>query len=430
VADPADRWPRVSVVVVNMDGLRHLGPCFDSLEALDYPKDRLELVLVDNGSRDKSVKFIRRHFPSVRVICNQENQGFAGANNQGVAAATGDYVAFLNNDMRADPDWLKELVLAIETARDVAVVGGKILNWEGSDVDFGMGSLNFYGMGFQPQDGSSADGHIEQVLFACGGSMLVDRSIFLDAGGFDPDYFAYFEDVDLGWRMWLYGYRVLYAPRSITYHRGHGTASKIAMSRLGVLYERNALYSIIKNYDEGNLNRVLPAALLLTVRRAMIFGRFNKGSYRMPRGASSGPIPLQPPRTEWLSPLLPDKEGSLLSRWLTQARDYGVREAVRGTFRVASMALFRLLQPMLGGEMLLATRHALSHLVAMDDLTDSMPMLMEKRAAIQARRKRRDDEILPLFRTPFAPHPPLEEYIVVQQTLVRIYGIDQIFADQ
>ncbi len=419
-------WPSVSVVVLNMDGLRHLGPCFRSLIELQYPPDRLELILVDNGSRDRSIRYVRREFPQVRIVENRRNEGFAAANNQGAAEATGQYVAFLNNDMRVHPDWLRELVAVMRTATDVAAVGGKILTWDGDAVDFGIGSVNFYGMGFQPPDASPANDQHAEVLFACGGSMLVKRDVFLAVGGFDPDYFAYFEDVDLGWRLWILGYRVLYAPRSLTYHRGHGTASRLTTAQVGVLYERNSLYSIIKNYEADHLQKVLPAALLLLVRRALIFGRVDKRSFRMPRSDTSGPPPVQTGQS-WMKDFAPQKDAPLYRRWLSFAGEYGTWSAVKASIHVVLLWGYRLVGQVLRSQTLLMQRHAVSHLVAADDVIDSMPALMDKRGEIQANRKRSDTEILPLFRTPFHPHPPYAEYEAVQSMLARIYGIDKMF---
>ncbi len=101
--------------------------------------------------------------------------------------------------------------------------------------------------------------------------MLIRRDVFLSVGGFDPDYFAFFEDVDLGWRLWLLGYRVTLTPTAITYHRHHGTAGTMPHHRTLVLHERNALYTIYKNYEEANLNNILPASLLLLGQRAVRF---------------------------------------------------------------------------------------------------------------------------------------------------------------
>jgi GT2 family glycosyltransferase len=422
-------WPLVSVIVLNMNGLHHLQPCFQSLMELDYPSDRIEFFLVDNASRDKSVRFMQQNYPQVRIIRNEKNEGFARANNQGAKAACGDYLAFINNDMRVQKGWLRELVEAVRTDDDIAAVGGKILTWDGEDVDFEIGSLNFYGMGFQPPNDHPRDDEYTPVLFPCGGSMLVSRKIFQEIGGFDEDFFAFFEDVDLGWRLWLLGYRVLYAPKSLTHHRGHGTASEISKARLGVLYERNALYALIKNYNEENLQRVLPVALMLLVRRALIFSRADKDWFRMPNSDSSGPPPFKPGKS-WMSVLEPKKTLPPHKRWLLFAEEYGVWAAIKATIHLAFLWVHRQLGKILRSEMLMVSRHSLSHLVAVDDVIDSMPNMLAKRAEIQAKRKRQDSEILPLFRTPFQPHPPFEEYAATQEMLTKLFEIDRMFAGE
>ncbi len=428
MAEPTG-WPHVTVVVVNLNGKRHLGPCFESLLGLDYPADRLELILVDNGSRDGSVLYVRDRFSQVCIIQNEHNEGFARANNQGAAVANGDFVAFINNDMRADPWWLKELVTAAQSAGDVAVVGGKILTWDGSEVDFDTGVLNFHGMGFQPRDGTGPS-KPSPVLFVCGGSMLVKRDLFLDAGGFDEDFFAYFEDVDLGWRLWVLGYRVLYTPHALTYHRGHATSARMAMGQLGVLYERNSLYSAIKNYGDEHQRQVLPAALLLLIRRAMIFGRIDKRHFRMPRSNASGPLPYQGQPDPVNGAGTPAAQSqSLVQRWRAFADEFGFWQGAKMTLRLVALLGYRLFGLQRTG-MLLVSNHALSHLVAADDLIDALPSLMEKRAQIQSRRQRRDAEILPLFRDPFHPHPPLPEYAAVQHMLAQVFEIDHMFPEK
>ena len=127
---------------------------------------------------------------------------------------------------------LTELVkgLASGTDQGVACTSSLMLDWAGKKIDFQAGSLNFHGFGFQPSYGLPVDRQNLQpreLLFACGGSMLVQRDVFLAVGGFDPDYFAFFEDVDFGWRLWLLGYRVTLTPSAITYHRHHGTTNVI-----------------------------------------------------------------------------------------------------------------------------------------------------------------------------------------------------------
>jgi GT2 family glycosyltransferase len=119
-------------------------------------------------------------------------------------------------------------------------------------------------------------------LFACGGAMLIRRDLFLEVGGFDPDYFAYFEDVDLGWRLWLLGHRVVYAPRAVVYHRHHGSWQTVNDAKKWLLAERNTLYTIVKNYEDDHLARILPAALLLILQRAFLDIRPDPAYFGLP----------------------------------------------------------------------------------------------------------------------------------------------------
>lgn len=421
-------WPRVSIIVVNLDGLCHLGPCLSSLSELDYPAEQVEVILVDNGSRDHSVSFVQQNFSQVRLILNEHNEGFARANNQGAQAASGEYLVFLNNDMRAHPDWLRELVLAARSQEGVAAVGGRILTWDGDALDFVGGALNFYGMGFQPHDDPPPGDRPSEILFGCGGSLLVDSQVFLEVGGFDPDFFAYFEDVDLGWRLWLLGYRVLYAPQALTYHRGHGTSSRMPTSRVAVLYERNALYTIIKNYDERNLQRVLPAALLLLIRRTMVFGRLDKSAFRMPGSAPGEPaLTATGESSQLAAPAFSLRHAIQTFRQFV--RDSGLWAALTEAVRLGLVRVHAGAGKLLRSEVTLVPHQTLAHLVAADDVVDALPALMEKRAEIQARRQRSDPEILSLFKTPFHPHPPFPEYVQVQQVLTRLFRIDEIFEE-
>ncbi len=170
--------PTVSVVVLNYNGLRHLETCFTSLMSLDYPRDRLELMLVDNGSSDGSLEFMRERFPSVRLVETGSNLGFAAGNNYGAERAVGEYVAFLNNDTRVEPDWLSELVNSLLAGEEQGVVctSSLMLDWDGKKIDFYSGSVNFHGFGFQPSYGLPVDAvrpEARELLFACGGSMLM-----------------------------------------------------------------------------------------------------------------------------------------------------------------------------------------------------------------------------------------------------------------
>ncbi len=414
--------PNVTIVILNHNGRDLLADCLNSILALDYPQDRLEIVLVDNGSTDDSVRYVAQSFPTVRVIKLPANLGFAKGNNIGAQAVRSEYVAFLNNDMRVDRRWLAKLVEAIQTSDDVAAVGSKILSWDGSEIDFAGGMLNFYGMGFQStDDGPDGDNAIREVLFACGGALLVRRNIFLDTGGFDENFFAYFEDVDLGWRLWLLGYRVLLQPLAVAYHRGHATGKKFAVERRALLYERNALYMIIKNYESKNLEKILPAALLLTAKRSVLLSRCDKRDFRVENElvahsiwpASHGPAPLA--------------QGHIRREFWHLLKEFGFwmvfKEAIRRILRwfyVRTMLQVR-------RDIVMIPRVALSPLMALDDLVEALPEIWKRREEIQSRRVRSDEEILPLFGNPFHPHPPDPAYVELQRRLVALFQIDTIF---
>jgi hypothetical protein len=157
-------------------------------------------------------------------------------------------------------------------AEDAAVAGSCLLDWDGTQIDFDGSAMNFHGHGNhrgwrRPYVADPAR-PAEPALFACGGAMAVDRARFLATGGFDPGYFAYFEDVDLGWRLWVEGERVVYVPTAVAFHRHRG--SGMDPVRWRTLLERNALASLFKNYADESLAVVLPAARALVGARARL----------------------------------------------------------------------------------------------------------------------------------------------------------------
>jgi len=256
--------PSISVIVLNYNARQYLHDCFSSLMQTDYPRERCELICVDNASTDDSLAFMQAHFPEVTIIANARNVGFAAGNNVGARAALGEYVAFLYPDMRVEPEWLRQLISARNSAAGVACAAAQILDWDGRYIDIADAAMNFMGWGWQPEFGSIAVNNPrepKQLLFGCGGAQLVDRQLFLSAGGFDEAYFAFFEDVDLGWRLNLMGYKVVLAPSAIVYHHHHGSWAPVHDAQKWLLYERNALFTVIKNYDEGSLARDIVADL-------------------------------------------------------------------------------------------------------------------------------------------------------------------------
>lgn len=361
--------PFATIVIPNYNGTEHLETCLASLQQLHY-SGGFETIIADNASSDGSVELIKHRFPDVKVVELEENLGFAAACNRGARDAQGSIVAFLNNDMRVEPTWLTALVEPLLADPDVVATSARILSWDGKAIDFVGGSVNFYGHGFQPQHGRPAaesdDQRNRPVLFACGGSMAARRDVFLSSGGFDEDYFAFFEDIDLGWRFWVLGYRVLFVPGAVAYHKGHATGSKLPAHQIRVLYERNALASVIKNYDDANLARVLPAALLLTAERALVYGQVDRRGYRV---------------------------------W---AKDAETTESIE--------------------------RVGVSHIVAMAEVAEHAEALWAKRAIVQAHRRRADSEIFGLLEAPFETNCLDLAYMSTQKKLQGALGIEEIFA--
>ena len=258
--DASQKEPRVSLVVLNWNGREHSAQCLQSLVELEYPGDRLEIILWDNGSIDGSAVFLRSRFPSVRIISSETNLGFAEGNNRAAAEARHEWVAFINNDVRVPPDWLRHLASRLRAHPEARCIASRIMNWDGTAIDFVGGSMNFYGHGFQPGFGESRSiiDVERRVLFACGGALLIRRDLFLEVGGFDPSYFLFFEDIDLGWRLNLLGHDVWYTPEATVFHRHHGSVGKLRSHVTEVLYDRNALYSILSASRQKRSTRFSP----------------------------------------------------------------------------------------------------------------------------------------------------------------------------
>ena len=354
-----------SVLVLNHDGREHLATCLPSLERQTYPNESFEVVVVDNGSTDGSVEYVRARHPAVRVIPLRRNLGFAAAYNRAVTEVDHDWVALLNNDTRVESTWLEELVTT-GRRHGAGAVASKILDWDGSRVDFVGALVSVIGHSWQIDHGEPPSARHDaerELLFACGGSMLVRRDTFLDAGGFDEDLVAYFEDVDLGWRLALRGHRTVFAPKAVTYHRLHGTWGRWAFAPRLRLYERNALMMIYKNYEAATLERVLPVAIALSLAR----------------GLAHSPIDVS-----WFQP---------------------------GQRHDADCAI---------------SPRTVAHLIALEDFGRLLPVLAGKRADIQRTRVRSDGELFGLFGEPLRLHETGTSYERVAHALFGTFGVREL----
>lgn len=267
---------KVSLVIVNYNGRQYLEDCMDSIKKSSYSFEMIDTIVVDNASSDKSVDFIKTDYPWVKIIELDKNYGFAKANNIGAENARGDYIVFLNNDTVVAENWLYPLINDMESDRTVGAASGKILfydnkkkvNSAGVQITFLGGG---YDMGFLDNDSSKYDIQGQRAS-VCAAAMIVRKDEFLQLGGFDEDYFMYFEDVDLCWRYWLYGKKVEYVPDSIIYHKFGGSSGAHRHAPLRVFYgTRNALFNIIKNYEIYNIPFPIVFSFLYHILKALYF---------------------------------------------------------------------------------------------------------------------------------------------------------------
>ncbi len=257
--------PLVSVVVVNWNRGDLLRACLRSLEAQSF-RD-FEILVVDNGSGDGSPAMVEAEFPAARVIRNDANRGYCAANNQGIAAARGRYVALINNDAEADPRWIEELLGAFRVADDVGMAASKILVWESRGTIDKAGHLIYpdgqnRGRGTGETDRGQYD-RIEETAWPDGCAALYRRQMLDRIGGFDEDFFAYADDAELGLRARLAGWRCFYMPAAVVYHHLGSTLGRFSPERL-VLIERNRVWLAAKLFPWRVL-ALQPVYLLLRV---------------------------------------------------------------------------------------------------------------------------------------------------------------------
>jgi GT2 family glycosyltransferase len=231
------------------------------------------VTVVDNGSTDGSIGALAARYPGLRLLPLGRNTGFTGGIAAGVQRSPARNVIFLNNDAVPDRGWLAALTRAIDDApEDVIAVAGKITDPSGTLIDFIGGAMTYdghafqngfrYALGSRPEPNPAGE-----LLFACGGNMIARREAFIAAGGFDDDYFAYLEDVDFGWRAWIGGHRIIYEPAGLVKHASSATSNRLGDFERGVLFERNALQTVLKNFEEGTLREVAGAVFYTYLHR-------------------------------------------------------------------------------------------------------------------------------------------------------------------
>ena len=234
--------PKVSIIIVNYNGKELLQKCLDSLLNVRY--DNFEIILVDNNSTDGTVEFVTKNHPSIIIIKLDSNKGFAEPNNIAAKIAKGEYLLFLNNDTVVTHNFISEMVKVMETDKKIAICQSLLLKPDGS-IDSSGDFIDELGVVYNSK--TKID-EIREVSSAKGASMLVRSDIFKKLGGFDQKFFVTFEDVDLCWRSWILGYRVLIIPASIVYHVGGITIKKLK-SEIAFHGFKNQISMKITNFE-------------------------------------------------------------------------------------------------------------------------------------------------------------------------------------
>lgn len=257
--------PKVAIIIPNWNTRRWLPGCLDSLRAQTFRDFRI--ILVDNGSTDDSVVFVQQNYPEVEIICFAQNRGFTAAVNAGIKQTDSEYVVLLNVDTLAQPEWLAHLVNQIEASPgEVAGLSSKMLSIaEPTLIDDAGDTFSWYGSPRKRGSGQPAENYTEvvEVFSPCAGAALYRRTFLDEVGEFDEGFGSYLEDIDLGLRGRLLGYRYLYAPEAQILHKSHGAGIKRA--RYVFLMTRNRLYVLAKN---------IPFTLLLKRSPQLLFGQF------------------------------------------------------------------------------------------------------------------------------------------------------------
>lgn len=274
----------VSVIIVNWNGSSYLDTCLGSLAKQDY--DAVEVIFVDNASTDHSVELVKKNFPKTKIVVSKKNLGFAGANNLGFHQATGEYVLFLNNDTRVTSTFLTELVKVVESSPKIAGAQSKMRLMDDPENLDSVGAFLtatgfLYHYGFIKPDGPKYD-HQIPIFSAKGACMMFKRSVLqevlVNGELFDPQFFAYFEETDVCHRVWLAGYTIVFAPKSLIYHKMGGTSKAMNSAFIQFHSFKNRINTYLKNLSSLELLKILPLHIFAAELYAFFSIFQNKGN--------------------------------------------------------------------------------------------------------------------------------------------------------
>ena len=266
---------KVTIIIPNYNGLAFMEPCMKALDHQNF-KD-FSVLVVDNGSTDGSVEWLKEH--GIPAVFLKTNTGFSGAVNVGIKKAATPYVILLNNDTKADPDYVGELVRAMEASPKIFSVSSRMIQMYHPDLMDDAGDMySVLGWAYQRGVGQPLERYDKpfKIFSACAGAAIYRRQVFEEIGYFDEMHFAYLEDIDVGYRAKLYGYDNVYCPTARIFHVGSGTSGSKYNSFKVKLAARNNVYLNYKNMPAGQL---LLNALPIGVGIALKYQFFKKRGF-------------------------------------------------------------------------------------------------------------------------------------------------------
>lgn len=269
---------KVTVVIPNYNGIKYIRDCMDSLRRQNY--ESFEVLVIDNASKDGSLEILKQEYPEARIIALEENTGFCYAVNLGIRESNTPYVILLNNDTIVKTDFIAALVRAIEEQEDIFSVSAQMLSMEDENILDGAGDgYNILGWAYARGKGQAADKFSKktEVFSACGGAAIYRKSIIEQIGYFDENHFAYLEDVDIGYRARIYGYRNMYEPDAKVIHAGSAVSGSRYNEFKTKLASANNAYVVVKNLPLLLLIINAPFLLLGFLVKACFFARKKMG---------------------------------------------------------------------------------------------------------------------------------------------------------
>lgn len=278
---------KTTVVIPNYNGRNYLQDCLTSLlEGSEVPA----IIVVDNGSADESAAMVKERFPMVKLIALPENRGFSAAVNIGIREAGTEYVFLLNNDTVVLKNTIEELEAAMERHPKAFSVAAKMLQMKNPELIDSAG--DFYcasGWAFARGKDRKNEAFSKEtsVFSACAGAALYRKAVFEKIGDFDENHFAYLEDIDVGYRAKIYGYRNYYAPASVVLHAGSGSSGSRHNKFKVDLSSRNSIYLIYKNMPVLQVLLNLPFLLLGYLVKILFFLKKGLGADYM-KGLGKG----------------------------------------------------------------------------------------------------------------------------------------------